>query len=124
LKITPGGGASRSFGKEGRATIHPGETSGGIFDALAVDDLGRPLVGGSFGVGLGRKMVLARTSSRGRQEVDFGPRGVVATPGGGLGDPGALFFDPQGRLIFVHSETAVPNVPDGLVAARYLLTGR
>jgi hypothetical protein len=67
-------------------------------------------------------MALMRLSALGVQEKHFGPRGELVTPVPGLGGRGALFFDPQGRLISVHAQTGAPDVPAGVVVARYLLS--
>jgi hypothetical protein len=122
LKVAPDGKPSRSWGQGGSATIRTGRVVSGGFDSLAVDHRGRLLVGGSFGPLRARSMALMRLSALGVQEKHFGPRGELVTPVPGLGGRGALFFDPQGRLISVHAQTGAPDVPAGVVVARYLLS--
>ena len=120
-QIASDGRPSGSFGTDGRATVTLGTGVGGLLNSITVDGQGRILVGGTYGVGKGGSMILLRLSAAGRQQMNFGPRGRIAIRVPGLGEPSALFFDSQGRLISVHSYVDTAKDRSGLVVARYLL---
>jgi hypothetical protein len=120
-QIASGGKPDISFGTHGTATVKLGTGVGGLLNSLTVDGLGRVLVGGSIGVGKSLTMVLLRLSASGSQQMNFGPRGRVATHVPGLDTPSALFFDTAGRLVTVHPYTNVVKGNSGLVVARYLI---
>jgi uncharacterized delta-60 repeat protein len=120
-QVAPDGKPNGSFGTDGRATVKLGTGVGGVLNSLAVDGQGRILVGGTFGRGNGRSMVLLRLSAAGRQQMTFGPQGRVASRVPGLADPSDLFFDSQGRLITVHLYESTVKGLFGLVVGRYLL---
>ncbi|MBS1885614.1 MAG: hypothetical protein JSU06_00320 [Actinobacteria bacterium] len=121
LRIAPDGKPDAAFGTNGVATVKLGTGVGGVLNSMAVDGQGRVLIGGSIGVGKSLTMVLLRLSASGKQQMNFGPRGRVATHVPGLDTPSALFFDPEGRLVTVHSYTNVVKGRSALVVARYLL---
>jgi hypothetical protein len=118
-QIARDGRPDGSFGTKGTATVKLGTGVGGILDSMVVDGQGRVLLGGSIGIGKSLTMVLLRLSVSGRQQMNFGPRGRVATHILGLDTPSTLFFDPAGRLLALHSYTMGGR--PGLVLGRYLL---
>jgi Domain of unknown function (DUF5122) beta-propeller len=120
-QIAPDGKPNGSFGTDGRATVMLGTGVEGVLNSLVVDGQGRILAGGTFGSGNGRSMVLLRLSAAGRQQMNFGPQGKIASRVSGLADPSALFFDSQGRLLNVHLYENTAKGRFGLVVARYLL---
>jgi hypothetical protein len=120
-QIASDGRPNGAFGTNGRATVKLFTGVGGVLNAMTVDGRGRILVGGTYGIGKGRSMIVLRLSAAGRQQMNFGPRGRVATRVPGLEDPSALFFDSQGRLVAVHLYENTEEDRSGLVVARYLL---
>jgi hypothetical protein len=120
-QIAPDGTPHGSFGTDGRATVMVSAGVGGLLNSMTVDGQGRVLLGGTYGIGKGGSMVLLRLSAAGRQQMNFGPRGRIATRVSGLAEPSGLFFDGQGRLVTVHSYIDTVKDRSGLVVARYLL---
>lgn len=121
MEIAPNGKPDGSFGTDGVATVRLGTGVGGVLNSLVIDGKGRVLAGGSIGIGKSLTMVLLRLSPSGKQQMNFGPHGRVATHIAGLDTPSDLFFDPAGRIVTVHSYTNTVKGSSGLVVARYLL---
>jgi uncharacterized delta-60 repeat protein len=122
-KIGPSGKLDGSFGQGGWATIELGPGFGNVLNSLAVDTHGRVLVGGTLEARKGRSIAVLRVSTSGKQEMNFGPHGRVATRVRGLAQfaPSALFFDAQARLVTVHLFMNSLKGLSALVVARYLL---
>jgi hypothetical protein len=122
VRIGVNGKVDRSFGDQGQTVVKIGSDGFSQPDALAVDHEGRILLGGTLETHEDRSAFLLRLASDGRQEMDFGPNGRVATPLSNLAEsaPSSLFLDSRGRAVTVH-RYAPPARRSGLVVARYLL---
>jgi hypothetical protein len=134
IRIAPNGEVDRSFGHHGRTVVKLGARWGNEPDSLAVDTQGRILLGGTLVTSKRRRapngklvshghrsILLVRLHADGRQEMNFGPNGRVATSFPSLVPfgPSDLFLDSEGRAVTVHRyETGEGS---GLVLARYLL---
>jgi hypothetical protein len=121
-EIAPDGRPDGSFGKDGSMTLTLGLHGEPLLTSMTVDGQGRVLVGGVTGAGKRASIVLLRLSAQGRQQMNFGPMGKVATRAPGLYGPSALFFDRQGRLVTVDQYSNALKGRGGLVVARYLLS--
>lgn len=126
IRIAPDGEVDRSFGHNGRTVVKLGSSWGNEPDSLAVDAQGRTLLSGTLVTRKrGRSILLARLSADGRQEMNFGPNGRVATSFPSLAPfgPSDLFFDPEGRVVTVHRYEHRDKTGEvsGLVLARYVL---
>jgi uncharacterized delta-60 repeat protein len=114
----------RAVGNGGQVTVKLGRGYETRLDALAIDNQGRILIGGSMGIGDKNFLALLRVSKDGRWERDFGPHGRVAVPVPRPAEYGDddMFFDASGRLVDVrlYTESAGGGSP-GLMVARYLL---
>jgi len=134
IRIGPDGEVDRSFGHHGRTVVKLGSPRGNEPDSLAVDAQGRILLGGTLVTSKRkrapngklarrnrRSILMVRLSADGRQEMNFGPNGRVATSFPGLVGfgPSDLFLDREGRAVTVHRYGTREG--SGLVLARYLL---
>lgn len=122
IRITRAGKVDRSFGQQGQTVVKLGSVWGNEPDSLAVDAQGRILLGGTLVTRKRRSILLVRLRTDGRQEMNFGPNGRVATSFPGLVSfgPSDVFFDSKGRAVTVHRyETR--KASSGLVLARYRL---
>lgn len=122
IRITRAGKVDRSFGQQGQTVVKLGSVWGNEPDSLAVDAQGRILLGGTLVTRKRRSILLVRLSADGRQEMNFGPNGRVATSFSRLVPfgPSDVFLDSEGRAVTVHRyETR--EASSGLVLARFLL---
>lgn len=138
IRIGADGEVHRAFGHHGHTIVKLGIPWGNATDSLAVDAQGRILVGGTLVTNMRRRapngklagrnrrsILIMRLSVDGREEMNFGPNGRVATSFPGLVGfgPSDLLLDTEGRVVTVHRyvDRGKAGEVSGLVLARYLL---
>jgi uncharacterized delta-60 repeat protein len=120
-RLDPDGRLDKSFGRHGRVIADLTDGTEAAF-ALALQDDGRLIIGGTAFIGGASDFVLARYKRNGRLDQQFGSRGIVTTDFAGSFDEISALAIEDSRLVAA-GVAATPDFADlDIALARYLLS--
>jgi uncharacterized delta-60 repeat protein len=122
VRLKPDGRPDKSFGFDGRKTISFGPDVAAIARSIAIDPLGRIILGGDIEPGLeGSRFALARLRPNGRRNATFSGDGRQTTSISGDDYITSVTIDNLDRIVAVGPGQA--NGLDGFALARYRSDG-